>query len=210
MNPLNRSLLSSSDEVTTMKILALKIVFVLVSTALDQFSGIQAAIMVIAMAGVVYYLYDGVPFYSKAVNCIHGGFWMAILNVTVILLATQVTLSKQVDPAAYIEFMTKVGKFSGIACTDVAPSWPRCGQPTCNSGGSPSALSDAQGRCIRLTADHGVLGWVHAGHAVHHLSCSRCRGRPDVVTPCAAGASFQDPANSLHYKETVCAGQHHG
>lgn len=60
MNPLNTSRLSSSDEVTTIKMLALKTIFVIVATVLDQFSTTQAVIMTIAMFGVVYYLFDGV------------------------------------------------------------------------------------------------------------------------------------------------------
>lgn len=60
LNPMNVSLISSSDEVTTIKMLLLKIVFVLVATMLDQFTSVQAAVMTIAMWGVVYYLFDGV------------------------------------------------------------------------------------------------------------------------------------------------------
>jgi hypothetical protein len=60
MNPLNASRLSSSDEVTTIKMLALKIIFVIVATVLDQFSTAQAGIMTVAMWGVTYYLFDGV------------------------------------------------------------------------------------------------------------------------------------------------------
>ncbi len=59
-NPLNTSRLSSSDEVTTIKMLLLKIIFVIVATMLDQLASIQAGFMTVAMWGVVYYLFDGV------------------------------------------------------------------------------------------------------------------------------------------------------
>jgi hypothetical protein len=60
LNPLNTNLLSSSDEVTSGKMLLLKILFVIVSTMLDMVPGVQVVIMTIAMFGVVYYLFDGV------------------------------------------------------------------------------------------------------------------------------------------------------
>lgn len=60
LNPLNVSRLSSSDEVATIKMLLLKIIFVLVATALDTIGNIQPVIMAIAMWGVVYYMFDGV------------------------------------------------------------------------------------------------------------------------------------------------------
>lgn len=60
MNPLNTSHMSSSDAATSMKILALKILFVVVSTMLDTLSTIQAVCMTVAMWGVVYYMFDGV------------------------------------------------------------------------------------------------------------------------------------------------------
>lgn len=60
VNPLNRSLLSSSDEASTMKMLLLKVAFVVVSTALDNFHQLQAGLMVVAMFGVLYYLIERV------------------------------------------------------------------------------------------------------------------------------------------------------
>jgi hypothetical protein len=60
LNPLNTNLLSSSDEVSSGKILLLKILFIIVSTMLDMVPGVQAVIMSICMYGVVYYLFDGV------------------------------------------------------------------------------------------------------------------------------------------------------
>lgn len=60
LNPLNISRLSSSDEVATIKMLLLKIIFVLVATALNTIGNIQPAIMAIVMWGVVYYMFDGV------------------------------------------------------------------------------------------------------------------------------------------------------
>lgn len=60
LNSLNGNLLSSSDEVSSGKILLLKILFVIVSTTLDMVPGVQAVNMSIAMFGVVYYLFDGV------------------------------------------------------------------------------------------------------------------------------------------------------
>jgi hypothetical protein len=59
-NPLNRSFLASSDEANTMKMLVLRIVFVVFATMLDQLSSIQAGLMTVAMGGVVYYHFDGV------------------------------------------------------------------------------------------------------------------------------------------------------
>jgi hypothetical protein len=59
-NPLNTSRLSSSDEVTVIKMSLLKIMFILVATVLDQLGNIQAGLMTVAMWGVVYYLFDGV------------------------------------------------------------------------------------------------------------------------------------------------------
>lgn len=60
MNPMNSSLLSSSDAVVSVKMLILKIIFVVVSTMLDELGNIQAGFMAAAMFGVVYYLIDGV------------------------------------------------------------------------------------------------------------------------------------------------------
>jgi hypothetical protein len=59
-NPLTTTLLDSSDEVTVLKVALLKVVFVVVSTALDEFSGIQGVLMVVTMWGCLYYLLDGV------------------------------------------------------------------------------------------------------------------------------------------------------
>jgi uncharacterized membrane protein AbrB (regulator of aidB expression) len=64
VDPLNRSRLSSSDEVTTIKMLVLKIIFVIVATMLDQLTSIQAGFMMVAMWGVVYYHFDGVSGFS--------------------------------------------------------------------------------------------------------------------------------------------------
>lgn len=66
-NPLNTSRMFSSDEVTTIKMSLLKIMFILVSTVLDQLGNIQAALMTVAMWGVVYYLFDGVS--EAAIYC---------------------------------------------------------------------------------------------------------------------------------------------
>jgi hypothetical protein len=52
--------MSSSDAVISMKMLALKVIFVVVSTMLDQLSTVQAVFMTVAMWGVVYYMFDGV------------------------------------------------------------------------------------------------------------------------------------------------------
>lgn len=60
MNPMNSSRLSSSDTVSSLKMLILKVVFVIIATMLDQMANIQAGIMAAAMFGVCYYLYDGV------------------------------------------------------------------------------------------------------------------------------------------------------
>lgn len=60
LNPLNKSLLASSDEFTTIKMLLLKIIFILVATVLDQVGNVQTGIMAVAMWGVVYYMFDGV------------------------------------------------------------------------------------------------------------------------------------------------------
>lgn len=60
LNPLNKSLLASSDEATTIKMLMLKIVFILFATVLDQIGNVQTGIMTVAMWGVVYYTFDGV------------------------------------------------------------------------------------------------------------------------------------------------------
>lgn len=65
VNPLNRSYLSSSDEVTTIKMLVLKIIFVIVATMLDQLTTIQAGVMTVAMCGVVYYHFDGVSGFHR-------------------------------------------------------------------------------------------------------------------------------------------------
>jgi hypothetical protein len=49
-----------------------------------------------------------VPYYNRIVNFIFGGLWFAILNVTIVLLITQVTIHQYTDPVAFIAFMTKV------------------------------------------------------------------------------------------------------
>jgi hypothetical protein len=49
-----------------------------------------------------------VPYYNKVVNIIWGGLWAAILDVTVILLVTQVTIGSSADPVALKGFMTMV------------------------------------------------------------------------------------------------------
>lgn len=64
MNPMNTSRLSSSDAVTSMKMLILKIILVVVSTMLDELTNMQAGLMAVAMFGVVYYLYDGVSLHE--------------------------------------------------------------------------------------------------------------------------------------------------
>jgi hypothetical protein len=56
-----------------------------------------------------------VPYYNKVVNVIWGGLWVAILDVTVILLVTQVTIGSSADPVALKDFMTKVRKQRPLA-----------------------------------------------------------------------------------------------
>jgi hypothetical protein len=53
-----------------------------------------------------------VPFYNKVVNIVFGGLWFGILNVTIVLLVTQVTIHQYADPVAFIAFMTKVRTFA--------------------------------------------------------------------------------------------------
>lgn len=72
-NPLTRNLLASADANTTIKILVLKLVCVLVSTALDRMGTIQVVLMLISMYGVVYYTLDGVSVPPVAAPvCLHG------------------------------------------------------------------------------------------------------------------------------------------
>lgn len=49
-----------------------------------------------------------VPFYSKVVNVIWGGLWMANFNVVIILLVLSVTGDSAADPAAYSATLTQV------------------------------------------------------------------------------------------------------
>lgn len=55
MNPMTRSRLASSDAAASFKILGLKIVYVLVSTALDEWHSVQVVLMLITVSGIVYY-----------------------------------------------------------------------------------------------------------------------------------------------------------
>jgi hypothetical protein len=41
-----------------------------------------------------------VPYYNKLVNIIWGGLWLRMLDVVAVLLALQLTISKQADPEA--------------------------------------------------------------------------------------------------------------
>lgn len=60
LNPLSRSPLASVDAVSSIKILLLKLVYVLVSTALDRVGSAQVVLMLIAMTGVVFYTLEAV------------------------------------------------------------------------------------------------------------------------------------------------------
>lgn len=51
-----------------------------------------------------------VPYYNKWVNIIWGGLWVGILEVTITLLVTQVTIGSSADPLALKELMTQVLK----------------------------------------------------------------------------------------------------
>lgn len=66
-----------------------------------------------------------IPYYNKAVNCIHAGLFSGIMDVTVILLVTQVTIDKQADASAYKDFMTNVSWWatSFVCCAGNSRVW---------------------------------------------------------------------------------------
>jgi hypothetical protein len=61
------------------------------------------------MFGATFMFFLQVPYYNKPVNIIWGGLWIGILDVTVILLVSEVTsYAHQDDHAAYTSFLTNV------------------------------------------------------------------------------------------------------
>lgn len=95
-NPLTTTLLDSSNEVTILKVALLKVVFVVVSTALDEFGGVQAVLMAVTMWGCVYYLLDGVsPVHAAQLGthvCFGRSTWSACcLDSAVALGSKRVT-----------------------------------------------------------------------------------------------------------------------
>jgi hypothetical protein len=66
LNPLTRSVLASADAATSYKLLALKMVLVIVCSCLDAFGPVQVVIGLVCVAGVSTFLLSDVS------GCRHG------------------------------------------------------------------------------------------------------------------------------------------
>uniref|UniRef100_A0A383VUJ6 PAS domain-containing protein n=1 Tax=Tetradesmus obliquus TaxID=3088 RepID=A0A383VUJ6_TETOB len=106
LNPLTRSVLASADAATSFKLLALKMVLVVICSCLDAFGPAQVVIGLLCVTGVSSFLFYDVPYYSSYVNMVVNGLWAGLLLVAGLLTALTFTQNSRPDSEAYATFMT--------------------------------------------------------------------------------------------------------
>eukprot|EP00882_Tetradesmus_deserticola_P028131 GHRQ01031317.1.p1 GENE.GHRQ01031317.1~~GHRQ01031317.1.p1 ORF type:complete len:239 (+),score=34.33 GHRQ01031317.1:684-1400(+) len=129
LNPLTRSALASADPATSFKLLALKMILVVVCAFLDAFPYAQVLIALVCVTGVSSFLFYDVPYYSDYVNMVVNGLWGGLLLVASLLAALMFTINKHVDSEAYATTMTWAvlyGIFPVVVVAAVA-CWLRMG-----------------------------------------------------------------------------------
>eukprot|EP00882_Tetradesmus_deserticola_P020305 GHRQ01021921.1.p1 GENE.GHRQ01021921.1~~GHRQ01021921.1.p1 ORF type:complete len:136 (+),score=19.46 GHRQ01021921.1:184-591(+) len=127
LNPLTRSVLASADAATSFKILALKMVLVLICACLDTFSHVQVIISLLCATGVSTLLLYDVPYYSTYVNMVTNGLWGGLLLVAGLLAALVFSLDKHADTDAYATSLTwvrsQLGRSSSSSAIEVLSEW---------------------------------------------------------------------------------------